>query len=257
MSNPFATEDAAAGYANARPPVHQRVIDEVYRALDRSEPFDLALDVGCGAGLSTKALAGIARVCIGLEPAETMLRWSSAITPSARFLAASAEAIPIRDHAVGLITAAGSLNYVDLDRFFPEALRILAPCGVLVVYDFSAGNRFSAAPGLGEWFAAFRERYPPPLREARELNPSILARLDSGFRVHRQRELDIAITLSLEFYLDYLLTEANVMAALRRGAPRSEIRSWCAETLGPVWGGADREVVFPGYFACMVPKGSF
>jgi predicted TPR repeat methyltransferase len=38
--------------------------------------------------------------------------------------------------SLDLIAAAGSLNYVALDRFFPEAARILAPNGLLLAYDF-------------------------------------------------------------------------------------------------------------------------
>ena len=65
------------------------------------------------------------------------------------------------------------------------------------------------------------------------------------------RHFEIGITLTPEFYLDYVMTETNVAAAVRSGVPQSEIRSWCAETLAPVWKGAEREVLFRGYFACM------
>jgi hypothetical protein len=37
---------------------------------------------------------------------------------------------------------------------------------------------------------------------------------------------------------------------VRRGVLISEIRRWCAATLAPVWQGAEREVLFPGYFTC-------
>ncbi len=85
MSNPFGTDEMAAGYATSRPPVHPRVIEQVYQELGRTEPFQRALDVGCGAGVSTRALIGFARNCIGLEPAETMLKWAAALAPSADF----------------------------------------------------------------------------------------------------------------------------------------------------------------------------
>ncbi|MEJ7607546.1 MAG: methyltransferase domain-containing protein [Bryobacteraceae bacterium] len=129
--NPFGTNDMAAGYAVSRPPVHSRVLEQV-RLLWKS-PVRRALDIGCGAGLSTKALTGIADHCIGLEPAEAMLRWTATVAPQASFLVGAAETIPLRARSIDLITAAGSLNYVNLDLFFPEARRVLTPRGSLIV----------------------------------------------------------------------------------------------------------------------------
>jgi SAM-dependent methyltransferase len=251
MANPFGSDDMAAGYATSRPPVHPLVIERVFQQLGRREPFQRALDVGCGAGVSTKALTGFAKHCIGLEPAEAMLKWASTMAPSAEFVAGAAEAIPLCRRVVDLVTAAGSLNYADLDLFFPEAARVLAPHGVLVVYDFSPGRSFRNTTSLDEWFSSFYSRYPPPANEGRQLSPGILAELSSGFRVHTHRQFEIGITLTPDFYLDYVMTETNVAAAVLNGAPHSEIRSWCARTLAPVWNGSEREVLFRGYFACM------
>ena len=251
MSNPFGTGAMAAGYATSRPQVHRRVIEQAYRQLRRTQPFERALDVGCGAGVSTRALTGFAKNCIGLEPAEAMLQWVAAVAPSAEFVVGAAEAIPLRDRSVDLISAAGSLNYANLDLFFPEAARVLSPHGMLLVYDFSPGKSFRNTTSLDEWFTSFHSRYPPPANEARELSPEILAGLNSGFCVHTQQHLEIGVALTPEFYLDYVMTETNVASAARHGVPHAEIKSWCAETLAPVWMGSEREVLFRGYFACM------
>jgi SAM-dependent methyltransferase len=251
MVNPFGTDDMAAGYATSRPAVHPRVMEQVYKQLGQPGRFARALDVGCGAGVSTRALTGFARRCIGLDPAETMLKFASTNAPSADFVAGAAEAIPLRDHAIDLITAAGSLNYVNLDLFFPEAARVLMPHGVLVVYDFSPGRSFRNATSLDDWFASFCSRYPPPANEARRLSPDILAEVSSVFSVRSHQQFEIGITLTPDRYLDYMMTETNVAAAVRSGVPLSEIRSWCAETLAPFWNGPEREVLFRGYFACM------
>ena len=180
-----------------------------------------------------------------------MLQWASTIAPAADFVVGTAEALPLRTGAVDVITAAGSLNYANLDRFFPEAERVLVTQGVLVVYDFSAGKSFRNDTSLDEWFARFFTRYPPPVHEARELSPALLAELRCGFRVDTHEHFEIGITLTPDFYLDYVLTETNVAAAVRRGVSQSEIRAWCAETLAPIWNGIEREVLFRGYFACM------
>jgi ubiquinone/menaquinone biosynthesis C-methylase UbiE len=251
MANPFRAEDMAAGYATSRPAVHPRVMERVYRQLERSEPFSAALDIGCGAGLSTKALDGFAKKRIGLEPVEAMLRWAAKAMPSAYFAAGAAEAIPLREGCADLITAAGSLNYTRLDLFFPEAARVLRPEGVLVVYDFSPGREFRDGAGLEDWFSDFYRRYPPPADEASELSPAILAEISPLFRLGGHEEFEIAIPLTQAFYVDYMMTETNAAAAVRKGVAASEIRSWCAGTLAPVWGTRERDVLFRGYFACL------
>jgi SAM-dependent methyltransferase len=241
----------AKGYARSRPAVHPRILALVSEELGLRQPFECALDVGCGSGVSLKALDGLARRCVGLEPAESMLRWAREIAPTANLVRGRAENLPFRDSTFDLITAAGSLNYADLPSFFAEAARVLLPHGLLVVYDFSAGRSFRDSERLDEWFSEFRSRYPAPANEARELNPGILAQIRSGFQMRSHRLFEIGIPLEAGFYLNYMMTETNVAAALRGGASDSDIRQWCAETLSPVWGGLQREVVFRGYFACL------
>ena len=241
-----------AGYARARPPVHPVILTEASRALGRTGPWRRALDVGCGAGMSTKALEGFAAQRVGLEPAEPMLRWAGEVAAGASFVVGGAEAIPIDRGTIDVITAAGSLNFVaGLDRFFSEAERVLAPGGILLVYDFGPGERFTGSTLLTEWTGAFTSRYPKPVAEAAVLSPPILAGMDPRFRLIAGREFTVTLTLTPSFYLEYMLTETNVAAAIRRGTLESEIRSWCETTLGPVWRGEPQEVVFDCYFACL------
>ena len=241
-----------AGYARSRPRVHPHVITAARQALGRTEPWQRALDVGCGAGLSTWALHEVALQRIGLEPATPMLRWAAEVAPQGTFVAGAAEAIPIGSGAVDLITAAGSLNYVSsLARFFDEANRVLSPDGVVLVYDFSPGTRFDDSDLLEQWSEEFTTRYPKPRAEATPLSPSILAGLDARFCSVAAREFTVALTLTPSFYIDYAMTETNVSAAIRRGVPEAEIRSWCEETLSPVWGGEPHPVLFDCYFVCL------
>ncbi len=178
-----------------------------------------------------------------------MLKWAPRVSPEADFLAGQAEVLPLRAHSVDLIAAAGSLNYADLDRFFPEAARVLAPGGQLLVYDFSPGRSFADNSRLDDWFEAFMQRYPAPAFEGRTLSPELLAPLASGFHLTAAEHFEIPVTLNPNFYLDYMLTETNVAAAVRAGTPLAEIRRWCAMTLARVWEATPQPVIFRGYFA--------
>ena len=100
----------AAGYAYDRPPAHRRIIQRVRELLQITGRRTRALDVGCGAGLSTAALEPLAETMVGLEPVRTMLTHSRAVAPHALFLVGQAERLPSSAGAFDLITAAGSLN---------------------------------------------------------------------------------------------------------------------------------------------------
>ena len=84
------------------------------------------------------------------------------------------------------------------------------------------------------------------------MSPSILGGLAPRFRLIAARELTLALTLKPSFYVDYMMTETNVAAAVRRGNSEAEIRSWCETTLTPVWRGEPHEVLFDCYFACLI-----
>jgi SAM-dependent methyltransferase len=252
MSSLFADPRMAVGYASARPPVHQRVIDRARAWLGASR-MGRAADVGCGAGLSTEPLIALADQCVGFDPAEAMVALARRRVPRARFVAGTAEAMPLASASVDLLTAAGSLNYADLDRFFPEAARVLAPAGSLVVYDFSPGRWFPGSGRLEVWFDAFMRRYPPPEGRGRSLSPAELAGATRDFVLRRGEDFEVGLPMTTEIYVAYMLTETNVEHAVRGGASLEGIRAWCTETLAPVFDGATREVLFRGYVAQLVP----
>lgn len=253
MANPFGDDVMAAGYAANRPAVHPLVLDRL-RTWQAGPPVNLVVDVGCGAGLSTRPLTSLARHAVGFDPAESMVRVARRVVPTCAFLTAAGEAMPFADGSIDLLTAAGSLNYTgDLDAVWSEALRVLTPGGTLAVYDFAPGRSFADDGALDAWFTAFTTRYPYPPRQAIPLSPAILAERARGFRVTRGEDFALPLALTPEFYLGYMLTETNVQDATRRGTALDEIRTWCATTLTPVFGGRPRPVEFRGYLVTLAP----
>ena len=57
--NYFDAKTAAERYAKGRPRFHSFVIEKIKKYLALEKSFDLALDVGCGTGLSSVALKTI------------------------------------------------------------------------------------------------------------------------------------------------------------------------------------------------------
>lgn len=239
----------AASYAFDRPRVHQRILERVASRLGNTTKVRRALDIGCGAGLSTAALDAIAGAAVGLEPMLSMMRHSGDVAPRARFVAAQAERLPFASGTFGLLTAAGALNYVDLDLFFPEARRVLAPEGVLVIYDFAAGRRLRDSDALRAWYDAFEQRYPAS--PGYYLDVKNLAYDTAGLQLTSYDSFDVAVPMTLTSYLRYVLGETRVELALARGLPDEEIREWCRRTLREIFGGGARDVLFDAYAACV------
>ena len=252
MSNPFSTAAMAAGYATARPLVHPRVVAMLSEW--RRGRVENAADIGCGAGASTRALLDVADRCLGFDPSESMIRAARGVSTTAQFVVASAEAMPLASQTVDLLTAAGSLNYVDaLDVVWAEARRVLTRTGTLAVYDFSPGRSFACGPELDEWFDAFVARYPYPRSRARQLSPEILEEIADDFTIDRAEAFDLSLPMTCEAYASYVLTGTNVHAAVSAGVALDRVRSWCTATLAAVFGGRVQNVSFRGYLACLIP----
>ncbi len=95
----FSTLEAATGYATARPPVHAQVVAEVQRRWGATPKWGVALDVGCGAGLSTRALAALAERCVGVDPSAAMVACARRSTAGTEIVRAAAEALPFTTDA--------------------------------------------------------------------------------------------------------------------------------------------------------------
>jgi SAM-dependent methyltransferase len=249
MTSVYDSERLAAAYAHDRPPVHQQILRSV--RLDRQAVR--ALDVGCGAGLSTAALAPLARQVIGLEPIPTMLAHRRTVAPDAWFVIGQAERLPFAARSFDLVTAAGSLNYTDLPSALGEIARVLTGDGTFLLYDFSVGRRSVSGEELADWFASFEQRFPWPPGwqpfDVRELP------LDAyGLRLLDYADIETRLPMAFDAYLRYMLSEVNVDDAIARGAcGAEEARDWCRETLEPVFADGEMTVVIPGYIATLAP----
>jgi SAM-dependent methyltransferase len=247
MTSVYDSARLAAAYATDRPPVHQRILATV-RLVKRAER---ALDVGCGAGLSTAALAPLARRVTGVEPIGVMLTHRRVVAPDATFVVGQAENLPFAAGSFDLVAAAGSLNYAHLPSALQEISRVLTRDGTFLLYDFSPGRRSLSGDVLANWFAAFEQRFPWPDGwrpfEVRELPLG-----EHGLRLLDYAAVDTELTMDFDAYLRYMLSETNVDAAIASGASsETAARDWCAETLAPVFADGDITVVIPGYIATL------
>jgi len=117
---------AAAAYERGRPPYPQAAIDWLVPAT----AVDV-VDLGAGTGKFTRQLLAPNRNVVAIDPDAEMLAELRRVVPGVRTEVGSAEALPLADSSVDVITVAQAWHWVDLDRAVPEVARVLRPGGQL------------------------------------------------------------------------------------------------------------------------------
>ena len=220
MASVYDSERLAAAYARDRPPIHEQIL----LAARLGRQADCALDIGCGAGLSTAALAPLARRAIGLEPISTMLTHRRTVAPHASSLEGQGRPAPrtLPRRFSSTSSAAGSLNYADLSSALTEIARVLTRDGTFLLYDFSTGRRSVSGDELADWFASFEQRFPWPSGwEPLDVRELPLAAY--GLRLLDYTDLEIQLPMWIANAPRYMLSETNVDDAIARGAAPSRL----------------------------------
>lgn len=108
--------------------------------LDGMAPGSTVLDVGCGFGHVTCALAAAGHHAVGLDPDGDALRDARARDPAGRWLRARAEAIPLADGSVDAVFSLSVLQYTERAAALAECRRVLRPGGRFAIVENLAGN---------------------------------------------------------------------------------------------------------------------
>lgn len=138
--------ELAAAYSATGPawqagpgPLYDRLAEVVVNLAPVSLHGRFVLDVGAGTGAASRAVVRRGGHPVALDVAAGMLAVCRAAGLPA--LVGDARSLPLRDHAVGGVVAAFSLNHVDQPHVaLREALRVTAPGGPIVVSAYAADD---------------------------------------------------------------------------------------------------------------------
>ena len=140
--------------AELDPPSFER---RLHLLLGEVRPEDRALDVGCGTGDFTAAMARAGADAIGVDVAEAALRRARSRHPGVEFRLVPLDGpLPFEDGSFELVWASEVIEHVaDTARWLSEVRRVLAPGGRLLVTTPSHGRLRVAVGGV--------ERFSEPL----------------------------------------------------------------------------------------------
>ena len=122
------------------------------------------LDLGCGDGLLTAALAERGARTVGIDIDRSMLRAAVARTDPgqrkpARFVEGRLEQLPFRDAMFDVVVAVTVLCLLsDQAIAVREAARVLRPGGRLIIGDLGRWNAWAARRRIKGWFGSRRWR---------------------------------------------------------------------------------------------------
>jgi SAM-dependent methyltransferase len=143
----FEDEDVVAAYAHrtAYPP-------SLYdRLLDLTPGRGRVLDLGCGPGKLSRALAPHFGHVLAVDPSAAMLRLGQALEGGAQlnitWAEAKAEDVDLAP-GLDLVVAGASIHWMDAPQLFPRLAQALAPTGLMARID---GDGPAEAPWIEAW----------------------------------------------------------------------------------------------------------
>ncbi|HET7072585.1 MAG TPA: class I SAM-dependent methyltransferase [Mycobacterium sp.] len=114
----------AENYDGLRPHAPQQAVDWLVPS-----GCDVAVDVGAGTGLFTRALAGKAAHVIAVEPDARMRAVLSARSSGVRVVEGHGESIPLPDASADALFVSSAWHWMDPERAVPEIGRVLRDGG--------------------------------------------------------------------------------------------------------------------------------
>jgi ubiquinone/menaquinone biosynthesis C-methylase UbiE len=231
-TNYFGDSEVAERYHRVRPLFHAKVVRWICEATG-SQRFERALDVGCGSGHSTVALAEIAGEVIGVDASPGMLGQAQPAV-GVRYQFGRAEALDFAAGEFDLVTVGSALHWFVQDRFYTECRKVLSPEGALVVYNDHFTAHMQGSVACKRWMRTrFAKHFPPPFRGMRDIDES--KAVQGGFVVARRDSFTHLVSFTRAEFIAYLMTRSNTLAAVESGRESPEsITGWLDNELAPI-----------------------
>ena len=217
--NYFSHVSAAERYAAARPYFHPKAVQILLEVTGKTR-FSSALDVATGTGMGARALLEVCDAVTGCDLSPEMLAHAQITAPGASFLEAPAEALPLPDASVALVTTFMAFHWFDQARFLAEVQRVLEPGGYLIICHHKSLATLRDQPAFTTWADGFYAHYPTPPRNPSKLEPSDVERF--GFTLVEHRSFEDEFWMNASEIAAYISTQSNIIAKVEQGEEQLE-----------------------------------
>jgi ubiquinone/menaquinone biosynthesis C-methylase UbiE len=225
-ANPFAAPGAGEQYARGRPYHHPGALARA-ASISGVSRYGRGLDVACGTGMSTRALAEVSERVVGIDRSPQMLAFAPP-SPNGAYALSEAERVPFAGGSFDVVTVCSGVHWFDQPAFFAECRRVLRAPGLVVLYDHYFLGEIPGVPEFAAWTRTLFDRYPLPARAPQVGDPR--STVPDGFE---------------KIGVEYLLSISNLVDAIERGEPAAALRDWVRSTSAPFFeGAASRPVRF-------------
>lgn len=215
-------------YARFRPEYSPRLARHL---ADLAPSRELAVDVGCGSGQFTLALADAFERVVGCDPSADQLA-NARVRSDVRYVCAPAEALPLPDACASLVAAAQAAHWFDLPAFYTEARRIARPGALVALLSYGAPRLEGALQPRFDRF--YHHEIGPWWPVARALVDSGYRDIDFPFAELSAPEFEIRASWSLDEFLGYVATWSAVKRA-REAGEEGVLKAFAVDASG-LWG---------------------
>lgn len=243
----FDSKRIAEGYKE-RPFLHKYVIDALQRDMN-GKHFHNGLDVGCGAGLSTKALKLICDKVSGTDISEEMVLVAREMCPEEEytFFVSKAETIPNPEQLYDIVTAAGVVQWVEVGTFLDNLRSIISKDGIAFIYDFWISDKMKENAQYTDWYyQEYLKNFPKPPRNEHIWTDEIVS--PYGFEMQRQNILQLEYKFNKETFIKFMMLQSNVSIKIEgEGQNEKEIKTWFEDSLRNIFDSQEKVLFFDGY----------
>lgn len=246
-SKSFDYKRIAEGYKD-RPFLHKQVIEQLQKDINVSS-FHNGLDVGCGAGLSSKALKFICDKVTGTDISEEMVLAARQMCPEETytFFVSKAEEIPKPEQLYDIVTAAGVVQWVEVGAFLENLKSTINKEGIVFIYDFWISDKMKENAQYTDWYdQEYLKKFPKPPRNEKVWTNEMVR--PYGFEMQKQNTLQLEYTFNMESFIKFMMVQSNVSAKIENERQNEkEIRTWFGDSLQKIFGSQEKVLSFDGY----------
>ncbi|GFS26706.1 trans-aconitate 2-methyltransferase [Elysia marginata] len=130
--------EQSMNYAKHRPRYTQELFQTVIDYCRKTNPnLDIAVDVGCGPGMSTIGFGPFFRRVIGIDISMTQIACAPTNVPRCEFYVGDSDQLPyIASGIVDLFCSGQSFHLLPQKETFAEADRLLRPGGTIAIFGY-------------------------------------------------------------------------------------------------------------------------